>query len=140
MLSRLQLPRHTEAGAHAARRPEHPAEQGERKLQFFPRILARRQCRAHEGARASLREQELGEHRLVELNEVGARAFEPFDLATEDRRELCPERFLVRIGGAARLRHPHRAREQVRTGQRHLDRPIGERTQVTKVVFGQRLA
>src|ERR1044071_8767 len=96
-----------------------------RELELLPRILTRRQRRAHERANLTLREDELGEDWLVELNELDAELAEIVNLLSQDLHYILAQIFLAAIRRPARLLHPHRTGHQVRPGKRHFHGLLG---------------
>ena len=81
---------------------EHLVHEVSGELELLGGIAALGERRAHEGAGAPVREHELGEHRLVELDEGRARARQRLDLLPQDARHVGAEVLLGRVGGAAR--------------------------------------
>ena len=69
-----------------------------------------------------------------------SRARQRLDLLAKDARHVGAEVLLGRVGGAARVRHVHRARQQVRPRQRDLDRLQGVAREEPQVVERERPA
>ena len=75
---------------------EHLVDEWDGELELLGGIAALGERRAHEGARAPVREHQLGQHRLVELDEGGARARQLLDLLAQDARHVVAEVLLGR--------------------------------------------
>ena len=74
-----------------------PVDQRHGELELLGGIAARGQRRAHERARPPGREHELGQHRLVELDEVDAGGAQLLELGAQQRDDVLGERLLVRV-------------------------------------------
>ncbi len=126
--------------AHAVHALDHAVEEIDRELQLLGRVLARGQRGAHERQRLALGEDQLGQDRLVELDEVGAGVSQLAALLAQHADDVLAELLLAGVDPAGDLLDPHGARQQVGSGKRDLDRPVRVLAQEPVLVERQRPA
>jgi len=97
---------------------------------------------AHEAASACARllacENDLEEHRFVELNQSSSGPEQVSKFFAQDADDVLGQHFARSVGSIRQALHPQRARQQVKPAQRNFHRPVGKRSHVLEFVQCER--
>ena len=113
-------------------------DQGPCEAQLRQRVALLAQGAAHEAPAAlGAGEDDLGEHGLVELDEARAGCEQEVNLLAQHAHDVRGQVLARAVRAVGDALHPHRAREEIRAGQGHLHRPVGERAREGELVNRQ---